>query len=41
MREMTINGYKIPKGVEVTVPIYSMHYDPALWPNPNKFDPER
>ncbi|KFM65735.1 Cytochrome P450 3A24, partial [Stegodyphus mimosarum] len=34
-------GIIIEKGNRVTVPIYSMHYDPEFFPEPEKFDPER
>ena len=36
-----INGLKIPKGMVVMVPTWPMHRDPAVWPDPEEFKPER
>jgi cytochrome P450 len=36
-----IEGYAIPAGAELTISPYATHHDPALWPDPFKFDPER
>lgn len=36
-----LKDLKVPKGIFVTIPIYSIHMDPKYWPNPDKFDPER
>ena len=33
--------YFIPKGCSVMINIQSIHMDPTLWPNPQKFDPYR
>lgn len=35
------NGMKIKKGMTVDVPIWALHHDPEIYPNPTKFDPER
>lgn len=36
-----INGVTIPKGTVISVPIYTLQRDPALWPEPEDFKPER
>jgi cytochrome P450 len=35
------NGYKIPKGAWVILNTYGIHMDPARYPNPRTFDPDR
>lgn len=34
-------GVTIPKGMIVTIPVYAMHRDPKLYPDPEKFEPNR
>ncbi|XP_019717798.1 cytochrome P450, family 3, subfamily A, polypeptide 65 [Hippocampus comes] len=36
-----INGVVIPKDMAVVVPTWPLHRDPDLWPQPEKFQPER
>ncbi len=36
-----IGGVNIPAGKQVMLNIYLMHHNPAYWPNPDTFDPER
>jgi len=36
-----IEGFAIPTGAQLTVSPYATHHDPALWPDPFQFDPER
>ncbi|XP_061536129.1 cytochrome P450 3A40-like isoform X2 [Phycodurus eques] len=38
---MEVNGVVIPKGMAVTVPTWPLHRDADLWPEPDKFKPER
>lgn len=39
--ETTLNGLVIPAGTTVLPQIHTVHRDPKLFPNPEKFDPER
>ncbi|XP_066288549.1 cytochrome P450 2U1-like [Branchiostoma lanceolatum] len=40
-QEVKVQGYDIPKGTQVLLNLYSLHMDPAYWPDPDRFDPER
>lgn len=31
----------IRKGTVTIIPVYAIHNDPEIYPNPDKFDPER
>jgi cytochrome P450 family 3 subfamily A len=34
-------GIKIEKGQVVAVPLWALHHDPEIYPDPDRFDPER
>ncbi|XP_035660928.1 cytochrome P450 2D4-like [Branchiostoma floridae] len=34
-------GFDIPRGTQVLPNLYSLHMDPAFWPDPDRFDPGR
>ncbi|CAH1249928.1 CYP3A7 [Branchiostoma lanceolatum] len=36
-----VNGLHIPGGTIVTFPVWAIHYDADIWPEPEKFKPER
>ncbi|CAN7989348.1 unnamed protein product, partial [Ixodes hexagonus] len=39
--DTTIMGQFFPKGVNIMVPVWHVHHDPELWPDPYKFNPGR
>lgn len=41
MEDCAIGGYHIPKGTQLYVNVWKLHRDPQVWPNPEKFLPER
>lgn len=40
-KECFFRGYRIPEDAIIIPDIRSVHYDPALWPQPKNFDPKR
>ncbi|KAJ4845210.1 Ent-kaurenoic acid oxidase 1 [Turnera subulata] len=40
-RDLTINGYIVPKGWKVLAWFRSVHLDPEIYPNPYEFNPSR
>jgi cytochrome P450 len=36
-----VGPYLIPPNVTIQIPVWQIHHDPEIWPEPNKFDPER
>uniref|UniRef100_A0A671U5U3 Cytochrome P450, family 3, subfamily A, polypeptide 65 n=1 Tax=Sparus aurata TaxID=8175 RepID=A0A671U5U3_SPAAU len=36
-----VNRITIPKNMLVIIPIYALHHDPELWPEPEEFKPDR
>ena len=40
-REFSFGGYRFPAGTNVGVSASAVHADPALWPEPERFDPLR
>jgi cytochrome P450 len=41
VRDIAVAGYRVEAGSLMAVGIYALHRDPALWPNPLLFDPDR
>jgi cytochrome P450 len=41
LKDFTFKGYRIPAGTDVDVSASAVHGDPALWPDPDRFDPLR
>jgi cytochrome P450 len=41
MRDVVVDGFRVPVGTNVLVGVYAMHRDPSLWDHPERFDPER
>jgi cytochrome P450 len=39
--EDRIGGVRVPKGALISINIYVTHRNPKLWPDPERFDPER
>eukprot|EP00048_Salpingoeca_helianthica_P010771 m.154863 g.154863 ORF g.154863 m.154863 type:complete len:497 (-) comp15138_c10_seq3:34-1524(-) len=39
--DTTVDGLPMPKGTTVIVPLYSLHRDVSLFPEPDRFAPER
>ena len=39
--DVTIKGIPIKKGTVVAISIVSRHMDPEIWPEPEKYDPDR
>lgn len=40
-REDLLGGYRVPQGAIVNVLVHELHRQPDLWPDPERFDPER
>lgn len=40
-KDFEYNGMKIKKGMVWSVPIWALHHDPEIYPDPNEFIPER
>lgn len=41
MRDVVVDGFRVPAGTNVAVGIYALHHDPRLWDDPQRFDPDR
>ncbi|WP_143662707.1 cytochrome P450 [Streptomyces sp. CB03238] len=41
LREVTVGGFRLPRGAVVVLNLYAMHRDPAVYPHPSAFDPDR
>ncbi|CAF4304353.1 unnamed protein product, partial [Adineta steineri] len=40
-RDYQLGNHLIPKGTIINVPVYPIHHDSEVWPEPEKFIPER
>ncbi|GAB6023156.1 Cytochrome P450 4V2 [Chamberlinius hualienensis] len=39
--DLTLGGYKVPKGTDIMIVPYYVHHDPEIYDEPYTFDPER
>jgi cytochrome P450 len=41
MRDVAVDGHRVPQGWIVAVNVFALHHDPAAWEDPDVFDPDR
>ena len=41
LRDDKIGGVRVPAGANITISPFATHRNPHLWPDPDRFDPER
>ncbi|XP_058814828.1 cytochrome P450 4d1-like [Topomyia yanbarensis] len=41
LEDLEMNGTIVPAGTSIAIKIYNIHRNPKIWPDPEKFDPER
>jgi cytochrome P450 len=41
VEDFDLNGTFIPKNTYVAIEVHALHHNPAVWKNPEEFDPER
>lgn len=41
IEDTTIGGYDVPAGSDVVLSVWSIHHRADLWPDPERFDPDR
>ncbi|XP_050099313.1 cytochrome P450 4d8-like [Anopheles aquasalis] len=41
VEDLELNGVTVPAGTDITIPIYVIHRNPDVYPDPERFDPER
>ncbi|XP_046751464.1 probable cytochrome P450 6a13 [Diprion similis] len=39
--ELPGTGFVVPVGIQIVFPVLGIHWDPEIYPSPEKFDPER
>ncbi|XP_071650149.1 cytochrome P450 6k1-like isoform X1 [Temnothorax longispinosus] len=39
--DLPIVNIRIPKGIPIVIPVLGLHRDPSIYPDPERFDPER
>lgn len=39
--DVKLGPYHVPAGTNIQIPVWQIHHDPNLWPEPNRFDPDR
>ncbi|CAG9839079.1 unnamed protein product [Diabrotica balteata] len=39
--DITIDGYRLPKGILINIHLFDVHRNEKYWPDPEKFDPDR
>jgi cytochrome P450 len=40
-QDYKLDNYLIKKDSIINVPVYPIHHDPEIWPDPENFTPER
>lgn len=40
-RDWEVGGWRLPAGATLALLIWTVHHDPAIWPDPERFSPDR